>query len=175
MINLWCDPSDPDCKNGRPSRPAPPPSPTPSTPQGKPPHATIAGGLFGEGVKALGEDEWAAHDWTTNNQTQYLIATRDDTCVQIPVVMKNESIFCHGPFPRAEIRSGFLQDWVAGKGSCKEQGFDHGPQDAAANVTGQTDMHQCHFKNWDFDHLLPLNERQSSWYKKVTHSHVFEH
>ena len=85
-------------------------------------NATIAGGLFGEGVKALGEDEWAAHDWTTNNQTQYLIATRDDTCVQIPVVMKNESIFCHGPFPRAEIRSGFLQDWVAGKGSCKEQG-----------------------------------------------------
>ena len=27
MINLWCDPSDSDCKNGRPSRPVPPPSP----------------------------------------------------------------------------------------------------------------------------------------------------
>ena len=33
MINLWCDPSDPDCKNGRASRPVPPPpSPAPSTP-----------------------------------------------------------------------------------------------------------------------------------------------
>ena len=163
-------------------------------------NATIAGGLFGEGVKALGEDEWAAHDWTTNNQTQYLIATASTTCLQIPVVMKNKSLFCHGPYPRAD-RSGFEQDWVAGKGSCKEQGpgalgvhsvriptcdpcafcapcaagFDHGPQDTAANVTGQADMHQCHFTNWDFDHLLPLNERQSSWYKKVTHSHVVEH
>ena len=43
MINLWCDPSDPDCNNGRPSRPVPPPSPTPSTPQGKPPPPMAAG------------------------------------------------------------------------------------------------------------------------------------
>ena len=57
-----------------------------------------------------------------SSQTQYLIATSSNTCIQIPVVMKNESIFCHGPYPRAEIGSGFLQDWVAGKGSCKEQG-----------------------------------------------------
>ena len=144
------------------------------------------GGNAAQGARALNESQYPAYDFASRNDTEYLIATIDDSCLQIPKIMETKSIFCHGPYPKA----GFdvvEKDWVAGKGSCKAQGaachrlamheshngcslfagFDHGPTDASANVTDQKDMHVCHFTKWDFSHPLPLDQRQSSWYKKV--------
>ena len=117
-----------------------------------------------DGTRVLDETEWASHDLYTQNDTEYVIATDFNACWQIPRIMKTKPIFCHGPFPKAEI--GWAEkDWVAGKGSCRQQGFDQGPHDSSANVTGQMDKYQCHFTKWDFAHPLPINERFSQWSK----------
>merc|ERR1712166_176250 len=117
------------------------------------------------GVVTVQQSDWAAHDFTINNSTQYLIATVDNSCQQIPVVMKSKSLFCHGPYLKADFNI-LQKEWTAGKGSCKAQGYDHGPTDSSANVTAQTDMYTCHFTRWDFDHPLPLDQRRSQCYKK---------
>jgi len=122
-----------------------------------------------EGVRALAVEEMGAHEFVSSNDTEYLVAfdtKMDNSCLQIPVLLKTKAIFCHGPYPKADFNE-FQLEWMEGKGSCKEQGFDHGPQNSAANVTGQTDEFVCHFTKWDFNQPLPLNLRESSWYKPV--------
>ena len=65
-------------------------------------------------------------------------------------------------------KTGGLSELVHVKSSaCRAAGFDQGPQNSVANVTGQTDIHVCHFTQWRFDQPLPLNQRESAWYKKV--------
>ena len=80
------------------------------------------------GVVTVQQSDWAAHDFTINNSTEYLIATVDNSCQQIPVVMKSKSLFCHGPYLKADFNI-LQKEWTAGKGSCKAQG--HNPHLAA--------------------------------------------
>merc|ERR1712216_363202 len=122
--------------------------------------AAVQAGIFGEGLKPLTPGEWAEHSFVVDNDTEWVTATPgledDNDCLQIPAVMINESIFCHGPYPEADFNI-VQRPWERGKGSCADRGFNMGPQDSAANVTDQKDMHVCQFTSWDFNHPLPLD------------------
>ena len=73
------------------------------------------------GFRHLEPWEQPAQRLSVNNATEYLIATIDNACLQIPAMMKTKAIFCHGPYPRADFNE-VQKEWVAGRGSCKEQG-----------------------------------------------------
>ena len=104
---------------------------------------------------------------SSSNDTSYVFATATGLCQQIPRVLLNETVFCHGPFPKPSWGApcsppDCMPDWHSG--SCQSQGYSS-LQGQAANATGQTDPFRCDFKDWDFKHQLPASQSRTQWVK----------
>ena len=104
---------------------------------------------------------------SSSNDTSYVFATATGLCQQIPRVLLNETVFCHGPFPKPSWGApcsppDCMPDWQSG--SCRSRGYSS-LQGQAANATGQTDPFKCDFKGWDFKHQLPASQSRTQWVK----------
>ena len=96
-----------------------------------------------------------------------LLAEEDnDSCCQIPSILTDHTVFCHGPFPHGSTdcwEHVGARPWQ--NGSCSDQGFKGRSFKGAANVTGQTDMFKCDFKGWDWSPQLPVELSMAEFLK----------
>eukprot|EP00928_Gymnodinium_smaydae_P073702 TRINITY_DN56859_c0_g1_i1.p1 TRINITY_DN56859_c0_g1~~TRINITY_DN56859_c0_g1_i1.p1 ORF type:complete len:170 (+),score=23.26 TRINITY_DN56859_c0_g1_i1:55-510(+) len=88
----------------------------------------------------------------------HVLLTEDKniSCCQIPKIMMDHTVFCHGPYSSGSLDCWQEVDsrpWQAG--SCHDLGYGGPTVKGVANVTKQTDMFTCKFTKWDFDHMLP--------------------
>lgn len=82
---------------------------------------TAPAGVLEQSIAPIDRQQSGEQQYYSSNATEYLVASYGNACQQIPVILQSKSIFCHGPYPKADFNE-FQLDWQAGKGSCAEQG-----------------------------------------------------
>jgi hypothetical protein len=105
----------------------------------------------------------------SDNTTTYFYASSETNgdCQQIPDILLNNTIYCHGPYPEPVWgepcnEPNCMTAWKLG--SCFDNGYT-ALAGRAANATGQTDMYECNeFYSWNFNQLLPPEESRTQWY-----------
>jgi len=68
-------------------------------------------------------------------------------CVQVPKKLIEETLYCHGPYPKPTCKDEdkCMKEWK--EGSCADNGFPL-IHERSMNATGQTDPEKCDWKGW---------------------------
>ena len=119
-------------------------------------------------IAVLALSTTAAEEYTnTTAAEEYkFVILKGEDCCQIPAIMETESILCHGPYPHGAGDCWGVPSSPWFNGTCAGRGYTKlSPGAHTANATGQTDLHKCVFKGWNFSQPLDPSMAKSSWLK----------